>query len=113
MSFNLQIFRYYNPTLAAYKGSSQDYIDAYEQTASALLRVDQDATMGGNAVANQIRHNPAYPKQPNNEDSLKSAATHGVPMDFFSFHSITTQAGIDQVKVMPAECCWFTNTDEC
>lgn len=71
----------------------------YETTARALLTIDQDTTMGGNAVANQIRHNPAYPKQPNNEDSLKSAAAHGIPMDFFSFHSITTEPGIDQIGV--------------
>ena len=71
----------------------------YETTARALLSTDQDATMGGNAVANQIRHNPSYPKQPNNEDSLKSAAANGIPMDFFSFHSITTEPGIDQVAV--------------
>ena len=74
----------------------------YETTARALLQQDQDATMGGNSVARQIRHNPEYPKQPNNEDSLKSAAAHGIPMDFFSFHSITTAAGIDQVGVMLA-----------
>lgn len=74
----------------------------YETTARSLLQTDQDVTMGGNSVARQIRHNPEYPLQPNNEDSLKSAAANGIPMDFFSFHSITTALGIDQVGVMPA-----------
>lgn len=77
----------------------------YETTARALLAKDQDVTMGGNSVARQIRHNPDYPKQPNNEDSLKSAAMHGMPMDFFSFHSITTALGLDQIGVKPSAAC--------
>ncbi len=72
----------------------------YETTARALLQIDEDVTMGGNSVARQIRHNADYPDQPNNEDSLLSAASHGIPMDFFSFHSITTALGIDQVGVI-------------
>lgn len=91
--------RYYNPTFSAFKGQSQDFIDAYEASARALLKVDEDVTYGGASVAYQIRHNPAYPKQPNNEDTLKSAAAHGIPMDFFSYHSITTSPGADQIEV--------------
>lgn len=35
--------RYYNPTLATFKGSSLDYNDAYEACAEALLATDQVA----------------------------------------------------------------------
>lgn len=72
----------------------------YEATARALLNVDKDVTYGGISAANQLRHNIAYEKQPNNEDTLKSAAAHGLPMDFFSYHSITTDPGRDQIGVI-------------
>ena len=67
--------------------------------------MDEDATVGGASVAYQIRHNPAYPKQPNNEDTLKAAAAHGIPMDFFSYHSITSSPGSDHVEVCLRDSC--------
>jgi hypothetical protein len=91
--------RYYNPTLAAFKGSSLDYIDAYQACAEKLQAADQDLTFGGMAVANQLEHNPLYPLQPTNEDTLLAAASSGLPMDFFSYHSVTTELGIDQIQV--------------
>lgn len=105
------VCRYYNPTLAAFKGSNQDYINMYSSCAHKLLAVDPDLMFGGCSVANQITHNPAYPLQPSNEDTLMAAAEQGLPMDFFSYHSITTQPGIDQVKVnhlpdLQCTSCW-------
>jgi len=67
--------------------------------APPVVIVMQDLTFGGIAVANQLAHNPAYPLQPNNEDTLLSAASNSLPMDFFSYHSITTSLGIDQIQV--------------
>lgn len=63
-----------------------------------MMAFDANLVFGGIAVANQIRHNPAYPLQPTSEDALIAAAENGLPMDFFTFHSITTAPGIDQVQ---------------
>lgn len=64
-----------------------------------LMEDDPDLSFGGISSANQIAHNPEWPKQPNNEDTLLAAAESGLPLDFFTYHSITTSPGIDQVQV--------------
>ena len=97
--------RYYNPTVASYKGTSQDYIEAYSAAAAAMLAADPNLVFGGMAVANQVARNPAFPKQPNNEDTLLAAAESGLPMDFFSYHSITSMPGIDQTQVRGSLAC--------
>ena len=97
--------RYYNPTVASYKGTSQDYIESYSAAAAAMLAADPNIVFGGMAVANQVAHNPTFPKQPNNEDTLLAAAESGLPMDFFSYHSITSMPGIDQTQVRASLAC--------
>lgn len=90
--------RYYNPTVASYKGSNIDYNAAYFACETAIEEIDPDLTYGGIAAANQIRHNTDFPLQPTCEDTLWEAAARDAHMDFLSYHSITTTPGMDQIQ---------------
>lgn len=85
--------------MATFKGSNQDYNAAYMACAKSLKEVDEDLVFGGIAAANQIRHNVDWPLQPSCEDLLLEAGRSQNPMDFLSYHSITTTPGADQIQV--------------
>ena len=92
--------RYYNPeSFASFKGSTQDYNNLYTYASMAMSSVDPDLTVGGPALAFAIQENPQYPEGPNGQDLVIAAQEQGLDLDFFSYHSITSGAGVNQAAV--------------
>ena len=79
-------------TYSAFKGSAQDYLDLYAPAALRMRETAPDSLIGGPALAYNIMHDPLNPHSISGRDLVQAAAYDSLPLDFFSFHIISTCA---------------------
>ena len=80
-----------------WKGSTDEWLEFYNQTARVIRSVDPNAKVGG-AAANQYNGKIDDNRDPVNVELIRYAKKNNVPLDFISWHNYHLADKIDEAK---------------